>query len=74
MMRWQDAFDWEGELANGPIKSFTTIDAQVSYKLPSIKSQIRLGGTNITNHYYQNAYGNPQIGALYYVSYAYNIL
>ncbi len=74
MMRWQDAFDWEGELANGPVKSFTTVDAQVSYKFPKIKSLIRLGGTNITNHYYQNAYGNPQIGALYYVSYAYNIL
>ena len=74
MMRWQDAFDWEGELANGPVKSFTTIDAQVSYKLPTIKSQVRIGGTNVTNHYYQNAYGNPQIGALYYVSYAYNIL
>ena len=74
MMRWQDAFDWEGELANGPAKAFTTVDAQVSYKLPKIKSTFRLGGTNITNHYYQNAYANPTIGAVYYVSYAYNFL
>ena len=73
MMRWQDAFEWEGELANGPVKAFTTIDAQVSYTLPKIKSTFRLGGTNILNHYYQNAYGNPQVGGLYYVMYAYNL-
>ena len=73
MLRWQDSFDWEGELANGPVKSFTTIDAQVSYKLPQMKSMLRLGGTNITNKYYQNAYGNPKIGGLYYVSFIYNL-
>lgn len=73
MMRWQDAFEWEGELANGPLKSFTTVDAQVSYTLAKIKSTFRLGGTNLFNHYYQNAYGNPKIGGLYYAMYAYNL-
>jgi len=72
MMRWQDAFDWEGELANGPLNAFATFDAQVSYKLPKIKSTVRLGGTNITNHYYKNAYANPSIGGLYYAAYIYN--
>lgn len=73
MMRWQDAFEWEGELANGPLKAFATVDAQVSYTLPKIKSTFRLGGTNLFNHYYQNAYGNPKIGGLYYAMYAYNL-
>ena len=73
LLRWQDAFQWEGELANGPLNAFTTADAQVSYKFPKIKSTVRLGGTNILNHYYKNAYGNPQIGAMYYVSFAYNL-
>jgi outer membrane receptor protein involved in Fe transport len=73
MMRWQDSFNWEGELANGPLKSFTTIDAQVSYKIPKMKSVIRVGGTNITNKYYQNAYGNPKIGGMYYASFLYNL-
>lgn len=73
MMRWQDAFDYEGELANGPVKAFTTVDAQVSYKFPKIKSQVRLGGTNIFNTYYKNAYAHPEVGGLYYVSFAYNI-
>jgi outer membrane receptor protein involved in Fe transport len=73
LLRWQDAFHWEGELANGPLNAFTTADAQVSYKFPKIKSTVRLGGTNILNHYYKNAYGNPQIGGMYYVSFAYNL-
>lgn len=73
MLRWQDAFQWEGELANGPLNAFTTVDAQVSYKFPKIKSAVRIGGTNILNHYYKNAYGNPQIGGMYYMSFAYNL-
>lgn len=73
-MHWQDAFMWEGELANGPVNAFTTVDAQVNYKFPKIGSMIKLGGTNVFNHYYKNAYANPEVGALCYVSFAYNIL
>lgn len=74
-LRWQDSFFWEGGgLADGTVKSYTTLDAQVNYKLPKIKSQIKLGGTNITNKYYQTGFGNPYIGGMYYVSLAYNIL
>jgi outer membrane receptor protein involved in Fe transport len=64
----------EGELANGPVNAFTTVDAQVNYKFPKIGSMIKLGGTNVFNHYYKNAYANPEVGALCYVSFAYNIL
>ncbi len=74
VLRWQDAFNWDGELANGSLKAFSTVDAQVNYKFPGIKSMIKIGGTNILNQYYQNAYGNPKIGGLYYASLGYNIL
>jgi len=73
MMRWQDGFDWEGELANGPLPSFATVDAQVSFKLAAIKSAIRIGGTNIFNQYYKNAYANPAIGGIYYLGFMYNL-
>ncbi len=73
MMRWQDEFEYEGELANGPVPSFATVDAQVSYKIQKIKSQVRIGGTNVFNKYYKNAYGHPEVGGLYYVGFAYNI-
>ncbi len=74
-LRWQDAFFCDGGgFANGTVKAFSTLDAQVNYKLPKIKSMVKLGGTNITNKFYQTSFGNPYIGGLYYVSFAYNIL
>jgi outer membrane receptor protein involved in Fe transport len=74
-LRWQDEFYWEsGGLADGTVKAYTTLDAQVNYKLPKIKSMIKLGGTNITNKFYQTGFGNPYIGGMYYISFAYNIL
>jgi hypothetical protein len=42
--------------------------------VPSVKSLIKVGGTNILNKYYTTAFGSPSIGGLYYVSFAYNIL
>jgi outer membrane receptor protein involved in Fe transport len=73
LARWQDAFYSEGELASGPVNAFTTIDAQVNYKFKKINSTIKLGGTNILNHYYKNAYANPEIGGLYYISYGFGL-
>ena len=62
-----------GGLASGQVPSSAVIDAQVSYKLIKAHSGIRLGGTNITNKYYSTGIANPNIGAVYYVTYAYNI-
>jgi outer membrane receptor protein involved in Fe transport len=71
--RWQDSFYNESDFIQGNVPAFSTVDAQVSYKLTPIKSIIKLGATNLTNHYYINASGNPAIGGLYYVSFAYNV-
>ena len=74
-LRWQDDFFWDGAgLADGTVKAYTTLDAQVNYKLPKIKSMIKLGSMNVTNKFYQTGFGNPYIGGLYYVSFAYNVL
>lgn len=69
--RWQDSFDWIGsfaELRPGRIDAYSIVDAQVSYKLPAIKSIIKIGGNNIFNKQIYQAFGSPSIGALYYVS------
>ena len=71
--RWQDTYWTESDFRQGPVSAFSTLDGMVSYKLTSVRSLIKLGATNILNHYYTNAFGNPAIGGLYYVSYAYNI-
>jgi outer membrane receptor protein involved in Fe transport len=66
--RWQQSFLWESPLANGVVPAYQTIDAQVTYRLPSIKSSVKLGGTNIFNQRYIQYAAGPTIGGLYYVS------
>jgi hypothetical protein len=39
----------------------------VSLKVPSIKSIIKLGGSNLLNQQYIQGWGNPTVGALYYL-------
>ncbi|KAA3439817.1 TonB-dependent receptor [Rufibacter hautae] len=66
--RFQDEVYWESTLANGLVPAFSTIDAQVTAKLPTWKSSVKLGATNLFNkRYYQFAAG-PTIGGLYYVA------
>lgn len=71
--RWQDKVNWEGTFAAGEIPSFGTLDAQISYRFTSLKSVVKMGGSNVLNKYYYSAFGNPRIGAIYYVSLGYNI-
>ena len=71
--RWQDEFFFQSDLANGNLPSVQTVDAQISYKLPSTKSIIKLGANNLFNQYYYNAIGNSYVGGLYYVSFGFNV-
>lgn len=73
LYRWQDDVYWEGTFGTGDVPSFGTMDAQVSYKVPAIRSIWKIGASNLFNKFYQSAFGNPQIGGLYYVSFAYNV-
>jgi len=71
--KWQDVNYYEGTFVTGYLPAFWFVDAQVSYKITKSKSVIRIGGTNILNHYARTGYGSPSIGGLYYVSYGYNL-
>lgn len=71
--RWANSFYYEGTFGAGMVPWIRTVDASVSYKLPSTKSLIKIGGTNIFNKYYRTGWGNPQIGGLYYISFGYNV-
>ncbi|MEO5685033.1 MAG: TonB-dependent receptor [Chitinophagaceae bacterium] len=66
--KWQDAFLWESPLVTGEISSYSTVDAQVTYRIPKAKASIKLGGADIFNHRYLQYAGGPTIGALYYVA------
>ncbi|MDB5120143.1 MAG: TonB-dependent receptor [Sphingobacteriales bacterium] len=66
--RWQDDYYWTSSFASGEVPAFGTLDAQVNLKIPSYKTSLKIGGSNILNKYYFTSYGNPQMGAMYYVS------
>ncbi|UFH56691.1 TonB-dependent receptor plug domain-containing protein [Spirosoma sp. KNUC1025] len=68
--RWTDKMWYEQGITAGDVwlPAWSSLDAQVSYKLPVLKSVIKLGGTNILNQYIAQGYGLAQIGGLYYVS------
>ncbi len=68
--RWTDRMWVEQGTTQGDVflPSWTSLDAQVSYRVPTFKSVVKLGGTNILNQYYAQGYGLARIGGLYYVS------
>ena len=68
--RWTDKMWVEQGTTAGDVwlPSWSTIDAQVSYRLPALKSVVKVGETNLLNQYYAQGYGLARIGGLYYVS------
>jgi outer membrane receptor protein involved in Fe transport len=72
--RWQESYYYQSSFVSGNTAAFGVLDAQVSMKLPKMNnSMIKIGASNILNHYYTDAIGNPQVGGLYYVSLGYNV-
>ncbi len=72
--RWQKGFFYENDFTQDNLPGFNTVDAAISVKARKIKSLFKLGATNLLNQYYRTAVGNPSIGGMYYVSFAYNVL
>jgi outer membrane receptor protein involved in Fe transport len=70
--RWQDQFYWNSSFASGQVPAYSSLDAQVSLRIPSVQSVIKLGGSNVLNKYYFTSYGNPSAGAIYYIAYSFN--
>jgi outer membrane receptor protein involved in Fe transport len=66
--RWQQSFLWQSPLANGQVPAYHTFDAQVTVKIPDIKSTLKIGGTNLLNQRYIQYAAGPTIGGLYYIS------
>lgn len=70
--RWSDSFFWEATFADGDVPSFTVLDAQINYSVPSIKSVFKLGGSNLLGEEYFQAIGTGNVGSIYYVSWTVN--
>ena len=66
--RWQDDFLWESTFGQGIIPDFGVFDFQVNYKVESIKSVIKVGGTNLMGGDYRTNIGSGFVGSQYYVA------
>jgi outer membrane receptor protein involved in Fe transport len=66
VLHWQSAFYWNSPLAQGEVPAYSTVDAQVNFRIPKLLSTIKLGATNIFNHKYYQYLGGPSIGGFYY--------
>jgi outer membrane receptor protein involved in Fe transport len=74
--RYQGEFVWQSSFVGQSVSTqqlsvmpaFGTFDAQVSYKLKSLKSILKVGGSNLFNDGYRQAWGNPTVGTTYFVS------
>ncbi|MEO0046398.1 MAG: hypothetical protein RL705_1589 [Bacteroidota bacterium] len=66
--RWSDEYYWESTFADGMIEAATVIDAQISYGLPTLKSVVKLGATNIGGKEYRQLIGPGLIGQQYFLS------
>jgi outer membrane receptor protein involved in Fe transport len=70
--RWQDEYRWESTFVDATIKGRTVLDAQINYRVPSMKSIFKLGGANLTGQEYLSAPGIGAIGSQYYLSWTIN--
>ena len=69
-LRFQDEFLYESTFANMMIPAYGAFDAQVNYKIESLKTIVKVGGNHIGvgNNDYRSRPGGPFIGKLFYVS------
>ena len=70
--RWTETYLWQNSFATGQIPSFSVLDAQVNYAVPSIKSVFKVGASNILGDEYFSAVGTGFIGSQYYLSWTIN--
>lgn len=71
--RWQARYYSQTFLVNGYVPAYRTLDAQVSYRLPTPNLRLKLGASNLLNQYYVSYLGGPSVGGLYYLQVTYGL-
>ncbi len=70
----QSGFYWQSFLVSGQVPAYGILDAQANCNLLKNKINLKVGGTNLTNRYYNSFLGGPAIGGFYYSSLTYSFL
>lgn len=72
--KWSDNYFWEASFGDGDIPAYHSLDAQINYTVPKIKSMFKIGASNAFGEEYFTAIGTGNIGSIYYVSWTLNNL
>jgi outer membrane receptor protein involved in Fe transport len=72
-IKWQNNYYWQSFLINGKVPAFWNVDLQLNYAFVRSGFKLKIGSSNLLNHYYYSILGGPQIGGLYYMSVSYNV-
>ena len=70
--RYSVEYEWEAAFGNGTIPEFSTVDAQINYTVPSLKSTFKAGANNLLGTEYFTMFGSGNIGSMYYLSWTIN--
>ena len=70
--RYNTSYLWQSSMVDGMIDAATVIDAQINYGIPSLKSTLKLGASNIAGKEYGQVLGAGLIGQQYFASWTIN--
>jgi len=70
--RYNTEYLWQQTFADAMIDARSVIDAQINYRVPSIKSTFKVGGANIGGKEYRSAPGTGYVGSQYFISWTIN--
>ncbi|MBG8556283.1 TonB-dependent receptor plug domain-containing protein, partial [Hymenobacter guriensis] len=65
--RWAEGHLYESPFATGQLENYSTLDADLGFRLPKQHTLLQVGGTNLLNSRNIQVYGGPQIGRLVYL-------
>ena len=63
---WAQAHRYESSFAAGFLQAYQSLDAQIHYALPKLKTTVEVGGSNLANSNNVQVYGGPQVGQFVY--------
>ena len=71
-LKYQSAYYWQSFLINGTVPSFFNADCMLHYTF-SRGMDLKLGASNVLNHYYYSILGGPQPGGFYYTTLTFSL-
>jgi outer membrane receptor protein involved in Fe transport len=72
-VKYQNKFYFQSFLINGNVPAIFNADAMVQYSFTNLAFNLKVGATNILNHYYYSMLGGPQIGGFFYTTLTYSL-